>query len=61
MFRVIRHFTDLQDKKHKYREGDVYPRKGFEPSEERIAELSGTSNKLGVPLIKQEKKARKKG
>ena len=60
MYRVIRHFTDLKDKNHKYVEGDTYPRDGYEPSDKRIAELSGTSNKQGVPLIQKVQKAQKK-
>ena len=55
MYRVIERFTDLTDGNHKYKVGDVYPRKGSKPTEERIAELSGTSNKRGVPLIIEEK------
>ena len=42
---------DLQDHAHGYCTGDTYPREGLEPSEERIAELSGSDNKRGIPLI----------
>lgn len=60
MYKVIKHFVDLQDNKHNYDVGDAYPRKGYKPSNERIAELSGSDNKQGCPLIKQvEKKAKK--
>lgn len=49
--RVIKKFTDLQDGNHVYNVGDVYPREGYTPSEERIAELASDKNKQGVPLI----------
>lgn len=59
MYRVIKRFTDLKDNDHKYQVGDAYPRKGSETTEERIAELSGTSNKRGVPLIEEVQKDQK--
>lgn len=49
---VLFHFTDLKDGNFHYEAGDIYPRKGYEPSAERIKELSGYNNKQGVPLIK---------
>lgn len=61
MWKVIKYFTDLQDENYAYNVGDTYPRKGLNPSEERIAELSGSDNKQGVPLIKEVKQQRKKG
>ena len=61
MYKVIKYFTDLQDGHYAYNVGDTYPRKGLNPSEERIAELSGSDNKQGVPLIKEVKQQRKKG
>lgn len=51
-YEVIKYFTDLQDGNRPYEVGDTYPRDGLEPSLERVAELSGTDNKQGVPLIK---------
>lgn len=59
MYKVIRRFHDLKDETktkagvlyHEYNVGDVYPRKGFGVSEERLEELSGNSNKQGKPLI----------
>lgn len=51
MYKVIHHFTDLQDNNYKYTEGDNYPRQGYEPSEERIAELATDENRLKKPLI----------
>lgn len=49
---VLKFFTDLQDNNHNYQAGDIYPRFGYLPSAERIAELSGSDNKQGVPLIR---------
>lgn len=50
-YRVIKMFTDLQDKEYAYQVGDTYPREGLSPTDERIAELSGSRNKQGKPLI----------
>lgn len=50
-YRVIKMFTDLQDKEYAYRVGDTYPRKGLSPTDERIAELSSSRNRQGKPLI----------
>ena len=55
MYKVIKYFEDLQDGRHAYKVGDEYPREGVEPTEERIAELSGEANKQGEPLIKEVK------
>lgn len=59
MYKVIKTFHDLQDSKktkngevyYEYKAGDTYPRKGLEPSKDRIAELAGKNNKQGTPLI----------
>lgn len=51
MYRVIKAFTDLHDGDHPYRAGDPFPRKGVAVSKARLAELSGSSNKQGMPLI----------
>lgn len=59
MYKVIKRFHDLQDVTktnggevyHEYNVGDTFPRKGKEVSEERIAELAGSNNRQGVPLI----------
>lgn len=63
MYKVIKFFMDLQDNNRAYNIGDTYPRAGFEPSPERIAELAGKQNKQGKPLIElvpeKPKKARK--
>lgn len=60
MYKVIKSFRDLEDGRYLYKDGDIYPRKGVEPSEERIAELAGTKNKLKTPLIKKVNSRRKK-
>ena len=59
MFKVVKAFYDLQDVTETkggriyqcYEAGDIYPRKGLNPSEGRIAELAGTDNAQGQPLI----------
>lgn len=51
MYKVIKHFCDLQDKNHPYNVGDTFPRKGLNVTEERLAELAGSKNKQGKPLI----------
>lgn len=53
MYKVIKYFTDLQDKNHAYEVGDTYPRKGLKVTDERIEELASSENKQGVPLIKE--------
>lgn len=53
MFKVIKYFTDLQDDNCEYKVGDEYPRKGLEPTADRIMELSGSDNKRGEALIKE--------
>lgn len=51
MYRVIKHFTDLQDNQHPYYVGDPYPREGMEVAPSRIAELSTSRNRQDEPLI----------
>ena len=51
MYKVIKAFTDLQDNRYLYQVNDIYPREGYEPSAERIAELTGSNNLQGKPLI----------
>lgn len=53
MYKVIKFFTDLLDNNHPYNVGDVFPHEGcsYPVSEDRLAELAGSSNKQGVPLI----------
>lgn len=53
MYKVIKFFTDLLDNNHPYNVGDVFPHEGcsYPVSEDRLAELAGSDNKQGVPLI----------
>ena len=53
MYKVIKFFTDLQDNDHPYDVGEPFPREGMEVSKERLAELSGSDNKRGEPLIEK--------
>ena len=53
MFKVIKYFTDLQDNRHAYHEGDIFPREGLEVSKKRFAELASDKNKRGIPLIEE--------
>lgn len=52
MYTVVKFFTDLHDNNHPYSVGDTFPREGVEVTEERLAELAGSENKQGVPLIR---------
>ena len=60
MYKVIKFFTDLQDNDRPYNVGDIYPRDGVTVTDERIAELAGSDNKQGVPLIRFVKEQPKK-
>jgi hypothetical protein len=51
MYKVVKYFVDLRDNNHEYKAGDVYPREGYTPTAERIAELSGSENLQKQPLI----------
>ena len=51
MYKVVKYFTDLQDNGHAYNVGDTFPHKGKIVSEARYAELAGSNNKQGRPLI----------
>ena len=53
MFRVIKHFTDMQDGNFAYNVGDEYPRKGISVLPSRIKELASDKNRQGVPLIEE--------
>ena len=44
-------FADLQDGNRIYEAGDTYPRPGLDIPEARIAELAGSDNAMGYPLI----------
>lgn len=60
MYKVIKYFVDLQDNNHPYNAGDIFPRSGLVVSEDRYAELAGSENKQGVPLIAEEKPKKKR-
>lgn len=51
MYKVLSEFADLQDGNHIYRVGDVYPREGYTPKDERVDELCTGKNLLHKPLI----------
>ena len=51
-YQVIKYFVDLQDNNFEYKAGDIFPRSGLVVSEERLAELAGSENRQGVPLIR---------
>lgn len=53
MHKVIKAFTDLQDNNHLYKEGDTYPRKGFDVLPSRVKELATKANRRGEILIKE--------
>ena len=59
MYKAIKLFADLQDNKHVYNAGDIFPREGLKVSEARLAELSGSKNKQWEPLIELVKEAPK--
>ncbi len=54
MYKVIERFADLLDSSYIYEVGDTYPRKGVQPTPERVEELCGNKNKIGKPLIVRE-------
>ena len=53
MYRVIKHFIDLQDNNYKYDVGDTYPRKGLNVLQSRINELASDKNLQKTPLIEE--------
>lgn len=59
MYKVVKFFTDLHDNDHPYSVGDTFPRSGIRVTEGRLAELAGSNNKQGQPLIQlvEEEKA----
>lgn len=60
MYRVIEAFEDAEDGRHPYEVGDPYPRKGHEPSDERMKALLGKGNARRRPLIAEERKQSEK-
>ncbi len=65
MYKVLEFFTDLQDGNHAYQPNDEFPRAGIKVTKTRLAELAGTENRRGTPLIKEvpteKKQSKKKG
>jgi len=51
MYKVVKFFTDLQDNRYAYHEGDIFPREGVEVTKKRLEELASDKNRRGVPLI----------
>lgn len=51
MYQVVKFFTDLHDNDYPYSVGDTFPRSGVKVTDERLAELAGSNNKQGQPLI----------
>lgn len=51
MYKVVKFFTDLHDNDYPYSVGDTFPRSGIKVTEGRLAELAGSNNKQGQPLI----------
>ena len=43
----------MQDNDHPYDVGDTFPREGLQVTKSRLQELSGSSNRKGVPLIQK--------
>ncbi|HDH6147721.1 TPA: hypothetical protein PI727_001995 [Staphylococcus aureus] len=44
-------FTDLEDNRHVYMKGHVYPRKGYDPTDGRIKSLASVENKRNEQMI----------
>ena len=57
VYKVLQYFEDLQDNGHAYRAGEKYPRPGYRPAPERLAELSGMDNRRGEALIAEDGEA----
>jgi hypothetical protein len=57
LYKVIKHFTDMQDNNFAYDPTDpsrnTYPRKGLSVLPSRIKELAGSKNRQGCPLIEE--------
>ena len=57
MYKVIKHFTDMQDGNYAYDPTDparnIYPRKGLSVLPSRIKELATDKNRQGCPLIEE--------
>ena len=53
---AVYEFADMHDGGFVYHPGDVFPRMGVEVSEERINALKSSTNRIGLPLIKEVEK-----
>lgn len=53
MYKAIEYFKDLKDSGYKYHAGDEFPRQGYKPSADRIAELLSSNNKRGHAVIEE--------
>ena len=51
MYKALTRFADLQDAGRIYEAGEEYPRPDFVVTAERLAELAGSDNRAGRPLI----------
>lgn len=51
MYKAIERFKDLKDDRFLYDVGDKFPRKGKRVSKARLAELLGSDNRRGRPVI----------
>lgn len=51
MYKALVHFEDILDGRHPYNAGDEYPRQGYTPSKERIAELASANNRRKQAVI----------
>ena len=50
-YKVLKHFTDIQDNNYAYNEGDMYSREGMSVLPSRLRELATDENRQGVALI----------
>ena len=53
MYKAIEYFEDLQDNRHPYKVGDVFPREGKEVDSTRILSLLSKNNKRGRAVIEE--------
>lgn len=56
-YKVIKYFVDLEDNNHEYNVGVKFPRGNKKATPERLAELSGSRNRQGRPLIEKVEQA----
>lgn len=52
-YKVVKYFTDLQDKNYVYNVGDTFPRKGLKVLASRYKELATTNNRRHEILIEE--------